>query len=84
MRKANDIIELYKNLTPGPLDKSASEFYIEVYQEQIEKIRFSLLTNEDHTQTIYVAGQSGTGKTTALNFLPDSSIEENFEAYPNV
>jgi len=75
-----NISKLYKNLFfDRALNSSEKHFYVPTYQEQIEKLRTELFFSEIESQSFYVAGQSGSGKTTALNFLPNDEILENFE-----
>ncbi|MBR9923351.1 MAG: hypothetical protein GYB31_21165 [Bacteroidetes bacterium] len=78
--KATNIKELYKSLTPGKwLDRDDDEFYVPLYEEQIDSIRFDLENSELSSHTIYISGQSGTGKTTALNFLANKDLEALYE-----
>ncbi|MEM7660130.1 MAG: hypothetical protein AAF399_28735, partial [Bacteroidota bacterium] len=76
---ASNLIELFQNLVPSqyltPADK---ELYVPIYEQTLKDLRFSILTNPLPTQTFYVAGQTGTGKTTALNFLANEEIEAQF------
>lgn len=83
MKPATNIIELFKNLSPIKFLRMEDEaFYVPIYEDVINRIRFDLLTNEVRSQTIYTYGQTGTGKTTALNFLPNNAIEEQFAVIP--
>ena len=79
MQPANNINELANNLIPGKfLTRDDANVYVPVYEELIRDIRDRVLHDQLPQQTIYASGQSGTGKTTALNFLPDDEIEERF------
>ena len=83
MKAASDLLELYKNLTPSRfLTKEEKEFYIGVYDEKISLLRLDLLMQESNKLTAYVSGQSGSGKTTALHFLPDKKIDKRFVVIP--
>lgn len=76
---ARTLRALYNNLNPSDfLTPENSQFYVEIYSRQINEIRKQLLWDENEYQTIYVTGQSGSGKTTALNFLPDAELDGEF------
>lgn len=81
MKKAENIIELYRNLNPfKPLHPHADkDQFINFYQNIIDDLRFQIIMGDIPQQTLYVTGQTGTGKTTALLFLPDDAINEQFE-----
>lgn len=80
MRKATNLIELFKVLVPsnylGP-DRDP-EFYVKVYEDKLDTLRFSIQYDPNPQKTFYVTGQSGTGKTTALNFLPNDELDAEF------
>jgi len=79
MKRANNIIELFQNLNPIVfLKPEDTEFYVPLYEEEIGEIKVELLHGLGNYKTIYVSGQPGSGKTTALNFLPDTSVDEKF------
>ena len=83
MKPATNLLELYQNLTPSRfLTKEEAQFYVEVYDEKIKLLRLDLLMQASDKLTIYVSGQSGSGKTTALHFLPDEKINERFVVFP--
>lgn len=76
---ARTLRELYNNLNPLEfLTKENRHFYVDVYGHIIAEIRKDLLWSDEPRQTIYLTGQSGSGKTTALNFLPNDDIEAEF------
>lgn len=76
---ARTLRELYNNLNPLEfLTKENRHFYVDVYGHIIAEIRKDLLWSDEPRQTIYITGQSGSGKTTALNFLPNDDIEAEF------
>lgn len=80
MKPATTIVELYQNLSPSKFltpDRDKDQ-YVDLYGEKLGDIKFSLLSSGDSNQTVYASGQSGTGKSTALFFLPDNEIQENF------
>jgi len=84
MRKpAKTINEFVNNLFLGALTQEQADFYVPFYDFKIKEIRDSLIyDNQLAHQTIYLMGQVGTGKTTALNFLPDEKIYEKFHVIP--
>jgi hypothetical protein len=80
VKKAQTISELVNNLFIEYLTPNEEEFYVPVYENKLKRIRISLLEETyKPNQTLYVTGQSGSGKTTALNFLPDAKIHETFK-----
>jgi len=79
MKRANNIIELFQNLSPIHfLTPDKEEFYVDLYPQDIKRIRVELLYDPQPNTTIYVSGQTGSGKTTALNFLPNNDIENKY------
>lgn len=79
MKRANNIIELFQNLNPAFfLKQEHTEFYVPLYEKEIGAIKVELINGLETYKTIYVSGQPGSGKTTALNFLPDESVHERF------
>jgi len=80
MKPASDLKTFYKNMSPTRfLTQNERDFYVNVYDQKIRELRLDLHTLETPNLTIYVSGQYGSGKTTALNFLPDDEINEDFE-----
>lgn len=79
MKPANNINDLVNNLLLGFLTKEEKEFYVPIYQDKLLEIKDRILYDRLEHQTIYIMGQVGTGKTTALNFLPDEDIREKFD-----
>jgi len=76
---AKTLKELYNNLDPLEfLTKENAHFYVPVYEETIDEIRRDLIWSDNPMHSIYLSGQSGSGKTTALNFLPNEEIEAEF------
>lgn len=82
MKAAADMAEFYRVLTPGALTPKEKAFYVPIYEENLRQIRAMLTVGMIEAEAIYVAGQSGTGKTTALNFLPNEALAEQFEIIP--
>lgn len=81
MKLATSLKELYRNLTPSYVLRPGEDDaqYVHLYDDLIKGIRFDLINNELSHHTVYVTGQSGTGKTCAMYFLPDQEINDNFE-----
>jgi len=79
--KATNITELTKQLYFNkPIGKEDKEFYVPIYQELIEELRDDIKFSDSQRLSFYIAGQSGSGKTTAMNFVPDTEIEKDY--YP--
>ena len=74
---AQTLEEAYKALDPekylDPAKEEDRRRYVPLFKEEMKEIAADLLMNENSTLTICVTGQSGSGKTSALNFL----MEEN-------
>lgn len=79
---ATNINEFVNNLLLGQLSQEEKGFYVQLYEETLSTIRDNILYDEISNQTIYLMGQVGTGKTTALNFLPNEEIKKKFEVIP--
>jgi len=77
-KPAKTINEFVNNLFLGALTQDQADFYVPFYDRKIRQVRDSLIYDELVHQTIYFLGQVGTGKTTALNFLPDEVIKEKY------
>ena len=80
MKKATNIIELANNLyfkEPVPIDQK--EFYVPLYTDLIKELREELIYSNSDKETFYIAGQSGTGKTTAMLFLPDEKFKVKYK-----
>lgn len=59
--------------------KTDEAFYVPVYEEEMDDLRDKILNNNIRAETIFISGQTGTGKTTALNFLPNDEIRAEYE-----
>ena len=81
MKCANSIVDFYNNLSPHTIlfKNKDDEQYVPVYEETLTRLRSELIANQRHDATFYIAGQSGTGKTTAMNFLPNDKLDEKFK-----
>lgn len=79
MKEATTINELADNLDPSmPLGKGDKNVYVPIYDEILSQLRDRIIHDKLDSRTCFVAGQSGTGKTTALNFLEDNEISQAF------
>lgn len=82
MKPATNMVELVRNLAPARLLTQADkEFYVPIYSDLLRKLKYELQVSQSKKETYYTSGQSGTGKTTALNFLPDQELEEQFAVH---
>ena len=79
MKKAVNINELANNLIPEnflkPEDK---DVYVPIYEDILEVLRNMIINDQMESQAFFVAGQAGTGKTTALNFFKTEALEEHY------
>lgn len=82
MKRATTINELVNAFTVDALNPiDHADFHAQIYEDISEEIRQTLLhENELPFQTIYLSGQSGSGKTTVLNFLPNDEVQESLYA----
>ena len=78
MEPAKNINDFVNNLLLGFLTEKEKDFYVPLYNNKLLEIKDRIIFDRLERQTIYIMGQVGTGKTTALNFLPDNEIEEQF------
>ncbi|MCI0471542.1 MAG: hypothetical protein L0Y73_07790, partial [Candidatus Aminicenantes bacterium] len=79
MKKAKNINELANNLIPEEfLKKADKEFYVPIYDDILLELRDNIINDRVEAQTFFVAGQSGTGKTTALNFLENDELRKQY------
>ncbi len=78
MKKATNIKEFANNLVEKPVSIDNKNFYVPLFKELISEMKDEIINNELENKTIYIAGQSGSGKTSAMNFLPDENINKNF------
>lgn len=79
MKKAVNINELANNLIPEnflkPEDK---DVYVPIYADILEDLRNMVINDKVESQAFFVAGQAGTGKTTALNFFKTEALEKHY------
>lgn len=79
LKKAKNIIEAYEVFeTQHPLEAKDKDFYVDIYQKDITNLRKALIFNSIPDKTFFVTGQSGNGKSTALNFLPQKNINDKY------
>lgn len=79
LKKAQNLIEAYQVFeTQQPLRRDQREFYVEIYESDIRKLRKRLLFNPIPNKSFFITGQSGNGKSTTLNFLPDAHLEGKY------
>ena len=55
------------------------EFYVDIYHKDLLNLRKNLKLNRIPDKSFFVTGQSGNGKSTALNFLPDETINKDYD-----
>jgi hypothetical protein len=81
MKKAETINEFANVISPLiDITKDVnSDMYVDIYKDIKDALRDKLLFDSymPH-ETLFVSGQSGTGKTTALRFLPDDELKAAF------
>jgi len=81
LKKATTIEEAYQVFdTHNPLDQDNKKFYVDIYHQDLLNLRKDLVLNLIPDKSFFVTGQSGNGKSTALNFLPDTAICKKYDA----
>jgi DNA polymerase III delta prime subunit len=79
MKKAMNINEFANNLVPENfLEAGDKDVYVPIYEEQLMLLRDMVINDQVESQAFFVAGQSGTGKTTALNFFKTETLEKYY------
>jgi DNA polymerase III delta prime subunit len=79
MKKAKDINEFANNLDPGNfLESKDKDVYVPIYEDQLKLLRNMVINDQVESQAFFVAGQAGTGKTTALNFFKTETLEKHY------
>ncbi|MCV6608355.1 MAG: hypothetical protein OIF32_09090 [Campylobacterales bacterium] len=80
--KAKNIEEIY-HIFDGQkfLTEKEKEFYVDTYSNILKDFQLALQINQNPKKTFFVAGQSGNGKSTALNYMPvnNEKINEKFK-----
>ncbi len=66
--------------TQKPLDQEEDEeFYVDIYKNDLNNLRKRLITNSIPHNSFFLTGQSGNGKSTALNFIANKAIDTRYE-----
>lgn len=79
MKKAVNINELANNLIPEHfLTPEDEEVYVPIYSDILDILRNIIIQDQVESQSFFVAGQAGTGKTTALNFFVNDALEKEY------
>ena len=80
LKKAKDLIEIYQQFeTVNPLTPDDKDFYIDIYEKDIRELTNKIIFNQNPKKAFFVTGQSGNGKTTALNFLQNEKILQLYD-----
>jgi len=70
MKKAETIVEIYQAFAPEKyLTIEDKDFYVDLYSDDLRRFSHELINNSIPGKSFFVAGQSGNGKSTVLNFL---------------
>ena len=80
MSKASNLIEVAQIFDPQKaLTLDEKEIHTNIYENVIKKLKTKILINQVPSKTFFVYGQAGMGKSTALNYLADEKIENNYK-----
>ena len=64
------------------LSEEDSQFYVNLYKKDMKKLQFDIEDSEIHYDTFYITGQSGNGKSTAVNQLKkNQDITDIYDIY---
>lgn len=56
------------------LDEENEKFFVNLYEKDMRKLEIDIEDSEIHYDTFYITGQSGNGKSTAVNQLKKSKV----------
>jgi energy-coupling factor transporter ATP-binding protein EcfA2 len=71
MKKAKTQVEVFNTFNPAKwLTKENKEFYVNLFDRDLKNISDNFMWTENDQETMFIAGQSGNGKTSALKLLP--------------
>jgi energy-coupling factor transporter ATP-binding protein EcfA2 len=77
-KQAKNLEELYQIFDNQEYLEKGSPFYVDIFEKDIKKLKTAIKLNRNPKKKFFVAGQSGSGKTTSLNFLIDEKIEDKY------
>jgi Cdc6-like AAA superfamily ATPase len=67
---AKNIVELYANLEVyNGLSEENLAFYVPLFEDKFRRLESTLAYSNSYNDTIYLMGQTGTGKTTVVDYL---------------
>jgi len=70
MKKAETLKEVYHIFKPeNTIKEETREFYVDIFKEDMQRFVFDLENLDNPRQTYLIAGQTGNGKSSALNML---------------
>lgn len=70
MKKAETLKEVYHIFKPNnTITEETREFYVDIFKESMQRFVFDLENLDNPRETYLIAGQSGNGKSSALNML---------------
>ena len=82
MQKATTLKEIYRVFDPKePLTQKEKEFYVDIFAEDMKEISDKLEWSQNDEETLFIAGQPGNGKSTALSLLPFNhpSVKDKYD-----
>ncbi len=82
MKLATNMVEMKQNFRVNDkyLSEADSNVYENLFKSQMKKLALDIEDSQIEYDTFYITGQSGNGKSTALNYLKDNNeyIKNNF------
>lgn len=80
MKPADNIGELYNNLNPFLVPEMGKDdnIYVPIFEDHLNRLRTQVLAGNFEKESYYICGQSGSGKSTALNFIKNEKLEEKY------
>ena len=83
MKKATSIKELRQVFRYNDkfLEEEDSNVYVNLYTKEMTRLEFAIEDSYIHYDTFYITGQTGNGKSTAINHLKQNNdfIKENYD-----
>lgn len=79
---SNSVEDIAKYFDGGiALSGDKSDFYEELFKEEVKQLTMRLSNEQNPKATYYALGQSGSGKTTTLNFIKNDNKLERFDIF---
>lgn len=81
MNLAENVEEIYHNFEPeNYINEEDNNVYVPIYKKDLRELSVTLTHSLNNSESIFIAGQSGNGKTSAINYLlsTDEKIQDKY------